>query len=645
MEDFKKLFDKAIKYHKIGLIFKAIQIYEKLIEEEKNNIQLLYLLGTAYIQVNKFELAIEFFKKLIILDNKNVAAYNNLGAAFQELKRFEEAIEVFKKLLSLDPNYSQAKNNLASCLANLKKFDPAIKIYDELIESDPKNYIAYNNLGNVYKEKNNFDSAIFNYQQAIQINSNYFITYKNLGDIYKKKNQFNKSLNFYNLVNKIKPGYKDIISNIIETKLAICDWEDFEKLINELKDSVYSEKQVNPFLTYSLIDSLEIQKKASENYIKNNFFSLEQKVLNKNKIRNNKPKIGYFSSDFNDHAVLHSILDIFRNHNKSKFDFYAFSLGPEVNDDWNSEVKKCFNKFVNINDLLDEEVADLSRKIGLDIAVDLNGHTKYSRPGIFFYRCAPIQINYLGYVGTMGANFMDYIIADEIVIPKESKKYYSEKVIYLKNCYQPNMKIREIAKKEYKRKDFGLTDKSFVFCSFNSNYKITPQIYDVWMNILKKVPNSIIWILLNNTQTKDNLINETKKRGVNPDKVIFAERLPINQHLKRLELADIFLDTYPCNAGATATDALRMGLPIITIKGESFASRMASSLLNALNLNNLVTSNKIEYENLAINLGNDKKKLSEIKKKLTKSIIDSSLFDSVNYTDELEIIYEKMLNR
>ena len=645
MEDFKKLFDKALEYHKKGLILKAIQIYKKLIKEEKNNTQLLYLAGTAYIQVNKFELAIELFKKLILLDNRNIAAYNNLGVAFQELKRFEKAIEVFKKLLSLDPNYLQAKNNLASCLANLKKFDSAIKIYNELIENNPKNYVAYNNLGNVYKEKNNFDSAIFNYQKAIQINSDYFITYKNLGDIYKSKNQFKKSLNFYNLVNKIKPGYKDIISNIIETKLAICDWEDYEKLINEFKDSVYNEKQVNPFLAYSLIDSLEIQKKASENYIKNNFFSLEQKVLDKNQIRNNKPKIGYFSSDFRDHAVLHSILDIFKNHNKSKFDFYAFSFGPEVNDDWNWEVKKCFNKFFNINDLLDEEVADLSRKIGLDIAVDLNGHTKYSRPGMFFYRCAPVQINYLGYVGTMGSDFMDYIIADKIVIPKESKKYYSEKVAYLKNCYQPNMKIREISKKKFKRKDFGLTDESFVFCSFNSNYKITPQIYDVWMNIIKKVPDSIIWILLNNSQTKNNLINETKKRGVNPNKIVFAERLPIDQHLKRLELADVFLDTYPCNAGATATDSLRMGLPIITIKGESFASRMATSILNAVNLNNLVTFNKKEYENLAINLGNDKKKLSEIKKKLTKSIVNSSLLNSVNYTIELENVYENMLSR
>ena len=287
----------------------------------------------------------------------------------------------------------------------------------------------------------------------------------------------------------------------------------------------------------------------------------------------------------------------------------------------------------------EEEIAITSQKIGIDIAVDLKGFTQDARPGIFLHRAAPIQINYLGYPGTMGSDFIDYILADKIVIPKKSQKNFTEKVIYLKNCYQPNMDKRDISIRKLIKSEFELPKDAFIFCSFNSNYKITPYIFNIWMNILKKVPNSILWILVSNSDAKKNLKLEAKQSGVNENRIIFAKKIPVNEHLKRMQIADLFLDTFPCNAHTTASEAIRMALPIITISGESFASRVAKSILNQVNLNGLVVNNEKDYQNLAIDLANNKSKLEKIKSNLRKSLKNTSLYNSKEFTKNLEDIY------
>ena len=273
----------------------------------------------------------------------------------------------------------------------------------------------------------------------------------------------------------------------------------------------------------------------------------------------------------------------------------------------------------------------------------MSGLTGNPRSGLFSSRVAPIQINYLGYPGTIGADYMDYIIADEIIIPKENFKHYFEKVLYLPDCYQPNMECRDISKKEFKRSDFGLPERAFIYCSFNNNYKITPDIFEIWMKILNNVHNSVLWILKSNEKATLNLKKEAEIKGINPDRIVLADHLSNDEHLKRIELADLFLDTFPYNAHTTASDAARMGTPIITLKGKSFQSRVGASILNCIAMNDLVTNNKKDYQNLAIELGTNPEKFDKLKKSFKNSVKTSSLFDSNKFTKNLEDLYLKIL--
>jgi predicted O-linked N-acetylglucosamine transferase (SPINDLY family) len=387
----------------------------------------------------------------------------------------------------------------------------------------------------------------------------------------------------YNQVSVIDPEYKNITGKIISIKQKICDWENHEKLKTKIINDIKNLKKVNPFTILSFIDDPKIQKICSETFI-DKTFKYDEIEKNKSIAFNKKPKIAYFSSDFKNHPVLHLSLDIFKNHDKSKFEIYGFSLLKNKKDEWNQNIENYFSEFIYVHDKNDQEISKLSRKMKIDIAIDLNGFTSDGRQGIICKRSAPIQINFLGYPGTMGAKFYDYIIADKEIIPPSHKKNYLEKVIYQENCYQPNIHKREISKKILKRSDFNLPENKLVYCNFNSNFKITPKLFKTWMEILQEVPDSIFWIYCDNEVAKENLKNEAKLNGIEEKRIIFAKRLDIKEHLKRIKLADIFLDTFPYGAHTTASDAIRMGLPLITIKGESFASRVSSSILNQVDL-------------------------------------------------------------
>jgi len=639
MVNFEKKFEESFNLHKQGKIKEALETYLKILPEQKNNSKLNYLIGVIYLQSKKFELAVDFFEKTINLDKNNLGAYNNLGASLQQLRRFEQAVKVYEKVLSLKPDFTDALNNLATCFANLKKYDQAISYFEKILKINKNNSVVYNNLGNIYKELNQHKKSIENYNKALEINPNYHLTYLNLGDTLIELKDYNGALiNYKNLI-KLSPKHHFIEGKILHTNMQICNWENY---VNDLKNLFQSlekhEKIIDPFSIVSLTEKADHQKRASEIFSNYKFPTQLENKINSDK-NNLKTRLGYFSPDFCDHPVLHLIFDVFKNHNKNKFEIFAFSFGPRKKDEMTKQVKKYFNKFIDINDKSDEEVAMLSRKMGIDIAIDLCGFTNFNRAGIFSQRAAPLQVNFLGYPGTMGSTFIDYLIADRIVIPEDQKLNYSENIAYLPNCYQPNMAVKNISKTKITRNEEGLPVDAFVFCNFNSNYKITPEIFEVWMNILKNVSNSVLWLLETNNESSKNIIKEAKKNNINENRIIFAKHLPNKDHLKRIELADIFLDTFPYSAHTTASDFVRVGIPLITLKGESFASRVASSILNQVNLNELVTKNKNEYQELAISIGMDNEKLKNLKEKLKGSISDSNLFNSVLYTKHLEDLF------
>jgi predicted O-linked N-acetylglucosamine transferase (SPINDLY family) len=390
----------------------------------------------------------------------------------------------------------------------------------------------------------------------------------------------------------------------------------------------------------SLIDDPEQQKIITELYLENDHSIPSKQII---KSTNNKVIIGYFSAEFHNHAVMHLMLDVFKNHNKSEFKIYGFSIGP-TKDEWTEKVKGYFDEFIDVSDMSDTEIKSLSKKLKLDIAINLTGHTFNARNSIFFNQIAPKQVNYLGYPGTMGSKFYDYIIADKIVIPEENRKHFSEEVIYLPNCYQANQEKIEIFSKNSNKKDFGLPKDKFIFGCFNNGYKITPLIFKSWMNILKRCENSILWLLQENKLAKLNLWKEAKKFGINKDRILFAERLPVEEHLKRIKFIDLFLDTFPYNAHTTASEAIRAGVPILTLKGKSFPSRVASSILTNVGLENLIVSNLEDYETKAISLAKNYKEIESLKKHLAQDKNISKLFDNKAFTKDLEKIYKKIIN-
>jgi predicted O-linked N-acetylglucosamine transferase (SPINDLY family) len=358
-----------------------------------------------------------------------------------------------------------------------------------------------------------------------------------------------------------------------------------------------------------------------------------------------KIRLGYFSADFHNHATTHLMAEFFELHDKKQFKLFAFSFGPQVQDSHRDRIKRSFNEFLEVGHLSDFEISQLSKQKNIHIAIDLKGYTKDSRPNIFSYRAAPIQVNYLGYPGSMMNKSIDYIIADKVLIPETNQKYFCEKIIYLPHCYQVNDSRKFISEKKFSRKEFDLPEDAFVFCCFNNNYKILPETFESWMRILKKVDGSVLWLLEDNEWARGNLKKEAENFDIDPSRLIFAKRMPLEDHLARHQLADLFLDTSPVNAHTTASDALWAGLPILTLIGNTFAGRVCSSLLMAIDLADLITESREDYENLAIELATDPLRLNSIRERLKQNRTSSPLFNSSLTTKQIEKAFQKILQR
>jgi predicted O-linked N-acetylglucosamine transferase (SPINDLY family) len=358
-----------------------------------------------------------------------------------------------------------------------------------------------------------------------------------------------------------------------------------------------------------------------------------------------KIRIGYFSADFQEHATSYLIAELFEMHDRSKFRVIAFSFGPPSQGAMRKRLADAVDEFIDVSEKTDSEAALLSRNLKIDIAVDLKGFTQNSRAGIFALGAAPLQVNYLGYPGTMGAEYIDYLIADRTLVPEESRRYYSEKIVYLPDSYQVNDGKRTIANKEFTRAELGLPMRGFVFCCFNNNFKIMPRTFDVWMRILSRVEGSVLWLFAGNPAAMENLRREAILRKIGSERLVFAERMDLPEHLARHRAADLFLDTWPCNAHTTASDALWAGLPVLTHTGEAFASRVAASLLTAIRLPELIASTPEDYEELAVQLATNAERLALIRKKLANNRLTAPLFDTRLYTRHLEAAYIQMHDR
>ena len=658
MRNYEEEFILAKRLHLTGKIIESQKIYLRLIKKFKNNDKLFFLLGTTFLQLKNYNKAVNYLNISINLNEKFADSYNNIGIALAELKQYSKAIFNYDKAIKLKGNYIDAYLNKGISLNKLKKFDEAIKITEIVIKLNPLNAKAFNNLGNIFQNINKKKESVKAYNKAIKINSEYFEAMYNLAGVLDKLKLHEEALIYYYKIFNKDPNFDGLLGKIISSKMHIYDWDNFTNITNEIKHKIIKKKIIieGNLITY-LTDDLNLIKLNSESWIlkevadpririnENNDSSkfVNLKTLNKN---TKKIKIGYFSAEFSAHVVLQVMNNIFKHHNKNKFELYAFSHGKKEDDLWRKKIRPYFKKFYIINDMNDSEVLRLARSEEIDIAINLTGLTENHRTGVFIKRVAPIQINYLGYPGTIGTKSIDYIIADKVVIPETEKKYYFEKVKYLPECYISESKDLFLkTTKNYKRLDFNLPQDKIVFCAIHNPLKINPKIFSVWMNIIKKVENSVLWISANTEKSKENLLTQFKKNKINVDRIIFAEKVKENgDHLKRLELADIFFDTVPYNSHSTTYDYINAGLPMITLKGNSFPSRVATSIYSSLNIKELIAETESEYENIAIDLANDKIKLDKIKNKIKKNCKNSILFKSKEFTKELEKVYLEIFN-
>jgi predicted O-linked N-acetylglucosamine transferase (SPINDLY family) len=427
--------------------------------------------------------------------------------------------------------------------------------------------------------------------------------------------------------------------------MRICDWTDtahsFEKISQAI---ILNDAVIEPLWLLGMTDEPKLHKKTAEIYVQSKYrINLTLGQISK-KSDYQKIRVGYFSTDFKNHPVAFLIAELFEIHDKSRFETYAFSLARS-SDMMRARLNQSFDHFIDVQNQSDIEIAKIARNLEIDIAIDLNGYTQDARTGIFSHRAAPIQVNYLGYPGTMGANFIDYIVADKTLIPEDSQEHYSEKVVYLPNSYQVNDRKRLISDKQFTRQELGLPENAFVFCCFNNNFKILPDTFNGWMRILNAVEGSILWLFQDNPYVVQNLKKAAQRQGIDSQRLVFAERAPLPEHLARHRYADLFLDTSPYNAHTTASDALWVGLPVLTLMGKSFASRVAASLLSAIGLQELITTTQEEYEALAIELAKNPQKLADIKVKLANNRLSTPLFDTPLFTKHLESAYIKMYER
>ena len=636
----------GVCYKTIGKLDEAIKSFEKALSIKPDFTEVHFNLGVVLKDLGQLDAAVNCYEKALAINPSYANAYNNLGITLKELGQLDAAVESYEKALVIKPDFAEAHNNLGNALDELGQLDAAIKCYENAVAIKPGYSEAHNNLGNAFKNLAKLDAAVKCYKKAVALKPDYAEAYHNLGNSLLSLKRLDEALASYERAIVLKPDINFILGDLLHTKMQLCIWDDLSSQLDELTNKINnSEKVINPFPLLALIDDPELHMKTAKILVNEKF--PQSHVLSKIERypKHKKIRIGYFSGDFHNHATMHLMAELFECHDKLFFELIAISFGPNKQDQWRQRAFLSFDKFVDVRLKSDRDISLLARKMEIDIAIDLKGFTRNCRPKIFAEGCAPIQVSYLGYPGTMAANYMDYLIADSTLIPEEKKHHYLEKIVYMPNSYQVNVSNRSISKTSLSRHELGLPSKGFVFCCFNNTYKITPSTFIGWMRILKAVEGSVLWLFENNNNTTENLKKEAMKFGINEDRFVFATHMPVEEHLSRIKQADLFIDTLPYNAHTTASDALRMGLPVLTCVGNSFASRVAASLLNAVNLPELITTTQEQYESLAIQLATHPEKLKIIKDKLVNNLPTAPLYDTPLFTQQLESAYLTMYER
>ena len=580
------------------------------------------------------------YLKLLKYGYQSYKIYLNLGFIEKSDKNHEKAIRYLTKAKSLSKeNNLKLLFGLVNSYLALRNIKEARLILDEATNNYPESELLIFNYAKFEEDLLNFDRAIELYEKGLKLNTKNYKALSNLGGIYQKTNSYFNAIEVYKKAIKLQPQIAHLKISLLTCKSFACDWSEPNYIKEALNDINTLEQEICPFELLSLEDDPFKHLERAKHFFKSKYKRIATNITYAPK---KKIRVGYFSADFRKHAVMFLIKGLFDLHDKEKFDVYIYSLNSKE-DEFTDELKKNVSVFRNISDISDEKAALTAREDSLDIAVDLMGYTKKMRLSIFSLRVAPIQISYLGYPGSTGADCIDYLIADKVIIPDKYKKFYSEKVIHMPSCYQCNDSNRKTSNKKFNKTELGLPKNAFVFACFNANNKITAAEFDIWISLLRKIKNSVLWLYKSNSCSAINLKKESENRGVESSRIIFAERVSNEDHLSRIKCADLFLDTFNYNAHTTASDALWSGVPIVTKQGESFSARVCSSLLTSIGLEELIVKESFEYEEKALSIATNRKYLEDLKYRINQSRTNSNLFNTKIFTENLEKIYIKLV--
>lgn len=566
--------------------------------------------GLAQLKAGQLDSAEIQFRDVLRSDPDNFNALHLLGVTYVQRRQLEQGIEFIKRALAVRPTSATALNNLGYAYFELRNADAAAEAFQLALQEKPDDVAILTNLGNAKQIGGHLKDAAISYGKALAI----------------------------------KPAAAKTLCHYVHTKRRMCDWSGIDQfeadLFLQCQDPAY-DGPIFPLL--AIFDDPAIHRKAATFSTKNSGRTSQGKVVRMLPRQRDRIRIAYLSADFRGHAISHLVAELFEHHDRERFEIYGISYGPDDQSPLRARILASFDHVLDAQGMSDAEISDYIRQRDINIAVDLTGHTHQGRPWILASRPADIQINFLGYPGTIGVDFIDYVIADRHVLPLDTQPFYHEKIIHLPHCYQPNGSLQTPPNTTLTLDDLGLPRDGFVFCNFNNSYKISPSVFDLWMKLLRETSDSVLWLLEDNRWQRTNLQREAVLRDVRPERIIFAQRTSNTDHLARHRFADLFLDTSPYCAHTTASDALRMGLPVLTYAGKSFASRVSTSLLTTLGLPELVTTSPEQYFALAHKFATQPKAIMEMRQRLEQACAYSVVFNPQRFARDLEAIFLSLL--
>ena len=583
----------------------ALPLYDRALAARPDFLEGLFNRAGLLLELKRPEDALENYERVVALRPDLFIAWNNRGSALRALQRHEMALASFERAAALNPSHINALTNRAMALWDLRRLQEALAAADQALAVQPTHAEALYTRANILRDLGRMAEALADYEQVLAI----------------------------------QPAHLHALNGAAQAALALCDWPKVQELTLRLKDNAATGPAlIQPYVLLGYDDDPALQRRCAENYVRRTV--PPRAALAGKRYSHDRIRLAYLSADFHQHPTAQLLAELFERHDRKRFDVTAVSFGPDDGSALRARLKQAFDHFEDVRGRSDADVAQWLAARQTDIAVDLNGHTHGARTGIFAHRPAPVQVNYLVYPGTMGAPFMDYILADRIVLPVDQQSFFSEKIVHLPDCYQANDATRALLPAPA-RAEAGLPAEGFVFCSLNNGWKITRPMFEIWMRLLAQVEGSVLWLL--DGPHADNLRREATSRGIAPSRLVFAPKLPPDQHLARHQLADLFLDTLPYNAHTSCSDALWAGLPVITCYGKAFAGRVAASLLKAIDLPELVTTKLADYEARALDLAKNPALLAATKQKLLRNRRATPLYDSERFRQNIEAAYEQML--